>query len=225
MESSRDIFRDIYLNGKWKESDGNSLSGGGSELSQTETLRRQLPHTFETLGIDSVVDMPCGDMNWQKEMIPYLNIYSYKGIDIVPELIQQNEAGTFLWKNQMQHPKVTFEVGDIMTSKIPKCDLLIVRDCLVHLPQESILRALKNIAKSDIDFIAITNFMGVGRLNIDINEGEWRPINLCEYPYALPFPMHVIVENCTEGDGIYTDKTLSFWANSQIREWLEKRAL
>ncbi len=222
MKSSDDVFRNIYLDGFWKHGDNASLSGAGSELSETETLRRQLPHTFETLGIDTIVDFPCGDMNWQQEMIPFLNLYSYKGFDIVPELVASNTENLKGWKFNCT-PKVSFEVGDIVTTPIPKCDLLIVRDCFVHLPQSEILSALKNIAASEIDFVAITNFMGVGRLNIDIEVGEWRPVNLCEYPYAMPFPMHVIVENCTEGEGTFADKTLSVWTIDQIRKWLSKR--
>jgi hypothetical protein len=223
MKNSEEVFRDIYLDGFWMHGENVSASGAGSELSQTETLRRELPHTFETLGIDTVVDFPCGDMNWQIDMIPMLNLYSYKGFDIVPELVANNTDDLKTWHFAEQYPKVSFEVGDIVTTPIPKCDLLIVRDCFVHLPQSEILAALKNIAASQIDFVAITNFMGVGRLNIDIEVGEWRPVNLCEYPYAMPFPMHVIVENCTEGDGVFADKTLSFWSIEQVRQWLSKR--
>jgi hypothetical protein len=223
MKNSEEVFRDIYLDGFWMHGENVSASGAGSELSQTETLRRELPHTFETLGIDTVVDFPCGDMNWQIDMIPMLNLYSYKGFDIVPELVANNTEDLKIWHFAEHYPKVSFEVGDIVTTPIPKCDLLIVRDCFVHLPQSEILAALKNIAASQIDFVAITNFMGVGRLNIDIEVGEWRPVNFCEYPYAMPFPMHVIVENCTEGEGNFSDKTLSFWSIEQVRQWLSKR--
>ena len=52
----------IYRNKAWQtETSNKSLSGPGSELAQTETIRQQLPGLLEALGIRTLLDIISGD--------------------------------------------------------------------------------------------------------------------------------------------------------------------
>ena len=76
-------FTTIYETHYWV--DDESRSGGGSNLYATEKIRSTIPHLFSKYGVRSVVDIPCGDFNWFKEM--ELDLDSYVGGDVVVPLI------------------------------------------------------------------------------------------------------------------------------------------
>jgi FMN-dependent NADH-azoreductase len=63
----------------------------------------------------------------------------YVGADIVDELIQSNKR---------KYPKHYFRVLDITQDELPKVDLMMVRDCLVHLSDADVKKALTNIKRS-----------------------------------------------------------------------------
>jgi hypothetical protein len=46
-----------------------SRSGNGSTLVQTAVIRDEIPLLFKELNIKSVLDAPCGDFNWMKEIM------------------------------------------------------------------------------------------------------------------------------------------------------------
>jgi hypothetical protein len=212
---TKEKFGAIYSSDFWRS--GESVSGSGSEMANTARLVRKLEHLITERVIESIVDCPCGDFNWQHPLLEHPAICYYVGADIVPELIAANKA------KQWQELTPSFIEADIITSKLPKAELLIVRDCLVHLPKAQVVEALKNIAQQDCQLVAITSFMGADRVNYDIEMGEWRPINLLEYPYSLPYPVDILVEECTEGDGAFTDKSLAVWEMWQLRAWAAAR--
>src|ERR1700683_3686127 len=55
-------FSAIYATNYWRN--GESRSGLGSSLAQTEAVRAALPTLCRDLGISSMLDIPCGDLNW-----------------------------------------------------------------------------------------------------------------------------------------------------------------
>ena len=59
--------------------------------------------------------------------------------------------------------------------------------------------------------------------NYDIPMGSWRRINLELAPFFLPPPMRILIEGCTETDGLLADKTISVWPVSQIKRHLQER--
>ena len=67
------IFRKIYSTNEWGAK--SSRSGPGSEIEMTTNIRRELPLLIEKYGIKSVVDIPCGDFNWMKEIVHLLPNY------------------------------------------------------------------------------------------------------------------------------------------------------
>jgi hypothetical protein len=159
-------------------------------------------------------------MNWQPALLDnWKGIgIDYTGIDIVPELIAANNA------RFAEQANWKFQVGNIITDQIPKCDFLMVRDCFVHLTNDMIKQALLNIASSDVKFVALTTFPAHENGNYEPTPEQWadpqlwRPLNMALPPFLLPFPKYQCIEQCTEADGIFADKCLSVWTINQIRE-------
>lgn len=196
--SAREIFRKIYQDNYWGNTD--SRSGAGSDLSQTAEVRRSLPELIEALGIQTMLDIPCGDWHWMKELS--LNV-DYVGADIVPELIQRNQS---LYGNDRRR----FTTLDLTADELPRVDLVFSRDVLVHLSVEDVFGALNNIRRSGSEYLLTTTFTERSA-NINIPTGHWRPLNLQKPPFNFPAPIRLINERCTEGDGSWGDKSLGLW--------------
>ena len=47
---------------------------------------------------------------------------------------------------------------DLVNDELPKVDLIFCRDCLFHLPNDMILKALENIYKSKSKYLLTTTF-------------------------------------------------------------------
>jgi hypothetical protein len=196
--SAREIFRKIYQDNYWGNSD--SRSGAGSDLSQTAEVRERLPELINALSIQTMLDIPCGDLHWMKELS--LNV-DYVGADIVPELIQRNKS---LYGNGCR----SFATLDLTSDDLPRVDLVFSRDVMVHLSFEDVFAALNNIRRSGSKYLLTTTF--TKRLaNTDIPTGHWRPLNFQKPPFNFLAPIQIINERCTEGDGSWGDKSLGLW--------------
>ncbi|MEW5551191.1 hypothetical protein ABGT22_14715 [Peribacillus frigoritolerans] len=117
----KELFTNIYKKNRWRNSE--SVSGTGSSLAQTKTLIQELPSIIKQLQIKKMIDAPCGDFNWMKEI--YKNTELYIGIDIVDEIIKRN-------KKKYRLKNVQFFHMDITKDRLPTGDLILCRDCLVH---------------------------------------------------------------------------------------------
>jgi hypothetical protein len=193
------VFTNIYQNNAWGSKE--SVSGGGSTLTQTSLIRKALPELFTSLNIKTILDAPCGDRNWIKEI--NLTSFTYIGLDIVPEIIQ---------KNKQLFPSINFLLSDICKDSIPQVDLILCRDCLGHLPNNEIINALKNFKKSNSKYLLTTTFTDKNRkVNNDIRAGKWRTIDLSRPPFNIGDPLLIINEECTEGNNKFKDKSLALW--------------
>ena len=66
-----------------------SASGPGSGLAETARIREALPNLLREHGVKSMLDLPCGDFFWMKEVD--LGDVDYAGADIAPALIEANQ--------------------------------------------------------------------------------------------------------------------------------------
>ncbi|HJU06186.1 MAG TPA: class I SAM-dependent methyltransferase [Nitrospiraceae bacterium] len=195
---TRSVFSEIYLNNGWGGQE--SVSGAGSSLSETVVLRRELPNVFRDLSVSSLLDAPCGDHFWMKELpldFPYI------GGDIVRELIYRNRL-------KYGNPRKTFLVLDITKDRLPNVHTILCRDCLDHLSFQDAFRALSNFRRTGATYLLATTYKDRTQ-NDDIATGEWRPTNLRLPPFSFPSPLTLIVEECTEDDGLWADKSLGVW--------------
>jgi hypothetical protein len=193
-------FARIYETNLWGS--GGSPSGLGSGLDATARLRAALPPLIRKLGVRTLLDVPCGDCGW----ISQLDLgCEYIGADIVPDLIERNRTGY-----AKAHPDWRFAHLDLTSDPLPRADLVLSRDCLVHLSFHNIQRALENVKASGSKWLLTTTFTEHEE-NQDIIDGDWRLLNLQKAPFHLPAPQTVILEGCTEAGGAYTDKAMGLW--------------
>jgi hypothetical protein len=158
-----------------------SVSGDGSKLRNTETLRKELPILFEKYNIKSMIDLPCGDWNWMRK-IDLSNI-KYYGFDIVEDLIKENRK---------KYPNIDFEVKNGLEDSLPQVDLIMCRDLIIHFPLEEIFKLLNNFVKSNSKYLLITRFDGCEKENKNIEFGDFAMRNLQLEPFNLPEPLIVI---------------------------------
>jgi len=197
------VFTEIYekdlFNARINNENNVSRSGSGSDLEQTREIIAQLPALLKEYDIKSILDVPCGDFYWMR----YIDLtgIDYTGGDIVSQIVLQNNK-TYGAQN------IRFKEIDVVNDQLPKVDLVICRDLLVHLKNDQVNAALANIRKSGSKYLLTTSFKNTTE-NIE-NQiiGFWRPINLELPPFNMTGPIDQIFENCTEADGKYNDKHL-----------------
>lgn len=205
MTNLKELFTKQYQLNLFKGRE--SKSGPGSDTEQTSTLKVKLINLIQDLNIQSIIDSPCGDFNWMKDVLKELNDIEYLGVDIVDELIQEN----------IKKYGNMFIVGDLVNTILPKSELVICRDCLVHLSFTDTLKILQNFIKSDSKYFLMTTFTNDDRENVNYeNCVNWYAINLQKGPFELPMPYRIINENCTECNNEYTDKSLGLWTKQQL---------
>ena len=195
----RVVFESIYRSNFWNDSD--SRSGPGSNERETAAIRRALPKLLRDLDVHSLLDAPCGDFHWLSKVD--LGEISYLGVDIVPEVIASNH-GRF--GNQTQD----FKEMDVVNGTVPRADLILCRDCLVHFSFADALKTIRNFRASGSTYLLTTTFPGHSH-NYDTYTGHWRPLNLCLPPFDLPPPLLLVNEECPQDHGRFADKSLGLW--------------
>jgi SAM-dependent methyltransferase len=200
---SDQVFQDIYRRNQWGSAE--SISGRGSELKYTGTVRTAIRDVIRKYEVSSILDLPCGDFNWMQELD--LRGVDYLGADIVPELIDENRA-------RFESPSVRFEVLDLTSDALPSADLLICRDCLVHLSYDMISKALDQVRESGCTWLLTTTYPG--RENEDIVTGWWRPIDLQAPPFNFPEPGELVNEGDDAFEGAVADKSLALWRVDEL---------
>jgi SAM-dependent methyltransferase len=204
FKSRRSKFMDIYKRNGFGGQE--SISGPGSSLEQTRVIRRELPALLKELEVRSLLDAPCGDFHWMKELD--LDLERYLGIDIVPNIIKVNQA---LYGNSRRR----FMVLDLTKDPLPFFDLIFCRDCFIHLSQRDIFSAIRNFHNSGTKYLLTTTFTGIDE-NRNTVTGRMRPINLQIPPFNFPVPILLVNEHCTEEEGGFADKSMGLWEIEEI---------
>lgn len=191
-------FASIHVSNLWGAE--TSVSGLGSEAEPTLSLQRQMPALLRKIGVQTLLDAPCGDAGWIAGLD--LRDIHYIGVDIVPALIA---------KNIHKHASLgTFVLADITGDPLPPADAILCRDCLVHLSFAHIRLAVDNFRRSGARWLLATTFLDWQR-NCDCEDGDWRALNMTRPPFDWPPPVDVLNEGCEEAGGGWRDKSLALW--------------
>ena len=62
----KEVFLNIFNENHWGGTD--SISGPGSDLTQTKILIETLPKLLEEYKIKTMLDIPCGDFYWMSNV-------------------------------------------------------------------------------------------------------------------------------------------------------------
>jgi SAM-dependent methyltransferase len=193
------VFTGIYQRREWGGDE--SVSGPGSGLVRTASLRLELVDLLIRLDARSVLDAGCGDFHWMKEAA--LGSARYIGLEVVRELVEANRAA-------YGGPGREFVQGDLVVDPLPRVDVIVCRDVLPHLSSRDIRAAIENFNRSRSRWL-LTNTFVARPANADIETGGWRPLNLQAPPFELPSPSFLIDERCEHSGGIWSDKRLALW--------------
>ena len=210
MDNTKEIFTIIYKENIWQCSE--SRSGGGATVAITNPIRNSLQQVIDHYQIDSMIDAPCGDYNWMKEIRPNLPIF-YIGGDIVSELISQNQQ-------KFGDAETKFIEFNIISDPIPEVDLFFCRECLQHLNNSQINGFLSNFLSSEIPYLLTTNhFFNAELVNNDCETGGTQFIDLCQAPFNLPQPLQRFFDYQLSNDyGIFSGMTIemALWHKRQF---------
>lgn len=175
-------FSGIYETGAWQHGDDATPgSGEGSTLAATTKLREALPTLLGELGINTLLDIGCGDFTWMQHVDLNQN---YVGVDVVDSVIEKN-------RQLFERPGRVFAVADATVDDLPDADAVMCREVLFHLSFEDINKLLKNLLSKKRSYLIITSDTRT-LFNSDIPTGDFRPLNLEARPLKFPPPDRVI---------------------------------
>lgn len=210
-DNQLEVFERVYHDEGWSSHQCESVSGTGSILKHTEELRSSLPEICKKYNINNILDVACGDFNWMKEIVHKFKFY--RGADIVNDLIDSNK------ENYDKLENVEFITADIIEQfdlciKGKSFDAIILKDVLVHFPDEYVNKVLSSVKTSGIKYVFITHFTDLNK-NYDIPEfNGWRPQNFNLDPWNMGEPLEIIPslkEEYSFDEKTMIDKTLSLW--------------
>ena len=197
INNLRTRFENIYSNNTWNMGQNETLSGLGSTLSYTTSIRKSLVEIIKQKNIKNMIDTSCGEWNWKKQIKHEL--CDYTGIDIVKEVIDRNNT---LYKNEkinfIQHDMLSY----IKTKPDLSVDLIMCRHTLEHLPRDYNLDFIKECRRvSKYLLITTKKFSYNKELSGD---DTYRPINLETEPYASLLSKYHIMD-IYDGPDSYND--------------------
>jgi len=211
MSDVERLFSEVYHANIWNSTE--SRSGEGSSAEAARHLVRELPGLLRRFGVASVLDVPCGDFNWMHDV--HLDGVDYVGGDIVPDLIARNQA-------EFERPGRRFLVLDLVEGPLPRADLVLSRDCFIHLTLPMIFSALGKIVDSGASYLLTSHFPWreiVNNYDIDEILVGGRRVNFEVAPFGLPHPLASIPEAPPQ-DGV-EDKCMALWRTEDVRAMLD----
>lgn len=124
-----------------------TINGPGSTMRYTENVREWLPKIVRDYGIASMLDAPCGDLTW-------LSCIDLGGIDYLGYDIDSDALDV---ARSRAPDGYKFRKTNLLTkAEIPKADLVLVRDLIIHLPNEAISLLLAKLRASGSTYLATT---------------------------------------------------------------------
>lgn len=207
-DSRQDVFDQIFDSNSWGSLE--SRSGVGSELDFTKHYREKLLELLRQQKIRSMIDAPCGDLVWMKEVLKEIDL-EYVGGDISSHLVAELK---------LQYPKLEIRKFDICVDSFPDVDLWHCRDCLFHLPTKDIFTALENFSRSNIPWALITSHKSLLHRNLDVAVGGFRLLDLERAPFRLPPPTARLADYRRGKD---FPRYVGLWSRQAIGAVLEQR--
>jgi len=195
----RRVFTGIFRGNAWGSEE--SVSGPGSTRARGASFSDDIIALLRSLQVRTLLDAPCGDFNWIGAVAD--SIERYVGVDIVDELIARNVQ-------QHTNERRTFLCADFTRDALPRADVILCRDALVHFSFADGHAALRNFRRSGARYLLATTFIGHER-NANCRTGSWRMLNMERAPFRFPPALALIDERRVMDDGRDSGKRLGLW--------------
>lgn len=149
-------------------------------------MREALAMIFREYDVRVVNDAGCGDFNWMKRVD--LSGIDYLGYDIV----QWGEA-------------LPFKKLNIATEVMRKCDLIICRDVLFHLPNEVVSQAIDLFRQSGDYLFATSHYNAKPERHrwSTIIQKNYSPVDLTRSEFGLGKPINTFKETPSQYMGLW----------------------
>lgn len=180
----------------------------GSTWQSTRQTAPALTRLLADLGVQSLVDVPCGIGDWVVHCLP--EGCRYIGLDIRASSIEYR-----LGKNEVSHHH--FERFNILESVPPRADAVLFRDLAIHLSNGENMIAINHLKRSGSRWLIASTF--TDRENEDLKGNTFRNVNLERAPYGFPPPERsirdpVLVDGVPKETAL--DRTLGLWPLSVL---------
>lgn len=205
-------FVEIFKKKDWPANDpsykGLQVSGPGAMLKNAQGAMAALHVIITKLKqylqkpIISILDLPCGDLQWMKPFLLTRNDVQYTGADIVADIIEHHR------RSHISLQRTSFIQHDIVNTPLNESfDLIICRDMLQHLWKYDAIQALYHFSASKSLFLLATTFPDTTQNN-DVEKdalgGRKFSYNLELPPFSLEPPV------CSSYD--WNIEHLSLWS-------------
>lgn len=163
--------------------------GAGSTMAATANVRAWLPGALKRLGVDLLIDAPCGDRNWIRHVdLPC----RYWGIEIDPDhVFAARDVGVEVRQNDLRLPWLS-----PLPSQWQGRTAFLSRDFFQHLDDEDGLKVLNNFRASGAKYLIATDHGVVENGKLEHKDGyPFRLISMTAPPFNLPPP----IDQCDDG--------------------------
>ena len=143
-----------------------SASGTGSNVAQARFALELLVSTIREFGVTSLLDIGCGDTNWQFEAWETDSLAAYAGLDLSPTIVQHDARRWAHHSNKVfaqwdagrcRLPQLQWErsagrrsgdEGSAVPESASAFELVIVKDAIQHMPLKEGIALLDDIVDS-----------------------------------------------------------------------------
>lgn len=168
------------MQGGWIAGLPETPCGRGSTIEYAENVARCIPVLIRGLEIETVNNIGAGDLKW----FDHYDVEYHSGPGVTFshfDVVSRDE--------RVHHRDITAP-----DCKLPKCDLTICRDVLIHLTDEEICTAISNIRRTSLFALFSTHDAGH---NEDLRGRNFRRINLELEPWSMGPTLGKIMEKTT----------------------------
>lgn len=160
--------------------------GAGSTMAATANVREWLPGALKRLGVEMLIDAPCGDRNWIRHVdMPGI---TYRGVDEDEDHLKRaGDDGAFVVKADLRRDLLTVSRG---------VAAILSRDFFQHLDDRDGATVLENFRNSGAKYLIATDHGVVENGKLEhLPEGPFRYISMTAPPFNLPPP----IDQCDDG--------------------------
>ena len=142
-----EVFSRVYETGAWN-GDGSQgfCSGSGSGGDAADEYCDKVIEFIRKNRIESVADLGCGDFRVGQKITLETSV-KYTGVDIVPSLVERNNA-------QFGNERVSFRCANLTTGPLPSAQLCLIRQVLQHLSNTEIEAVLGQLSSYPLALVS-----------------------------------------------------------------------
>ncbi len=167
--TNAEVFDGIYSNRRWgtNPDSADGISSGSGSFAENTKLYEDLVCSFVSDNdIRTIADVGCGDFQVSRRILRRLSKHvEYTGLDVSRFVVDRNTA---LFSDE----RTRFIQHDATLERIPRADLVLIREVMQHLPNADIKKILANIDPASHVLATNTIALRPRKINMDLPAGS-----------------------------------------------------